>query len=247
MNWYWYRRMAEGAPWLVDKRVFKRVVILCSFLGLGPLGDRGSRAMEEEPAIRTIELQGSKLHALVAGPADGFPVLLLHGRRFHSGTWLEIETYGRLATQGYRVVGVDLPGYGRSEKSEVPWDRFLAELIPELGMGKPVIVAPSMSGGYAFALLVEHPEFASGFVGVAPAWAKDHESGIQNIKVPTLLLWGEKDAISPVSLGEKLRSLIEGSRMVVLDGASHPCYLDRPDEFHQTLLEFLETIRSANR
>jgi abhydrolase domain-containing protein 14 len=231
---------------MTEKRTQRRIVVLVFAFGLCLMGFEMSRATEDEPVVRTLELQGGKLHTLVAGPADGFPVLLLHGRRFHSGTWLETGTYKALASQGYHVVGLDLPGYGRSEKSEVPWDRFLAALIRELGMGKPVIVAPSMSGGFAFALLIKHPDLASGFVGVAPAWAEDHESEIQNIKVPTLLLWGENDTITPLSLGEQLKSKIEGSRMVVLEGAGHPCYLDRPDEFHLALLEFLETIRSSN-
>ncbi len=29
------------------------------------------------------------------------------------------------------------------------------------------------------------------------------------------------------------------SRLVVLEGASHPCYLDKPIEFHRELLQFL--------
>jgi pimeloyl-ACP methyl ester carboxylesterase len=202
-----------------------------------------SRATEEEPAVRTIELKGSKLHTLVAGPADGLPVLLLHGQRFHSGTWLEIGTYRKLASQGYHVVGIDLPGYGRSEESDVPREGFLRELITELGIGKPVIVVPSMSGGFAFPLLIESSELAAGFVAVAPGGIQHYGSELHKIKVPTLILWGEKDAIIPLSLGEQLKSKVEGSRMVVLAGARHPCYLDRPDEFHQALLEFLETIK----
>lgn len=226
------------------KRLFERAIVLSSVLGLAAMGHQESRAMEEEPVTRSIELQGSKLHALVAGPDDGFPVLLLHGQRFHSGTWLEIGTYRKLASQGYRVVGIDLPGYGLSEESNVPRERLLRELIPALGIGKPVIVVPSMSGGFAFPLLIESPKLVSGFVAVAPSGIQHYGSGLHKIKTPTLILWGEKDAISPLSLGEQLKSEVEGSRMLVLAGARHPCYLDRPDEFHQALLEFLETVRS---
>lgn len=203
--------------------------------------------MEDEPVTRSIELQGRKLHMLVAGPDDGFPVVLLHGQRFHSGTWLEIGTYRKLASQGYRVVGIDLPGYGRSEESNVARERFLRDLMPELGIDRPVIVVPSMSGGFAFPLLIASSNLVSGFVAVAPSGIRHYGSELHKIKIPTLILWGEKDAISPLSLGEQLKGEVEGSRMLVLAGARHPCYLDRPDEFHQALLEFLETIRSANR
>lgn len=233
---------------LMSKQVWRGVFMFVVVIGMGIKGHQVSRASEDEPVERSIELQGGKLHSLVAGPADGFPVLLLHGRRFHSGTWLETRTYQTLASHGYRVVGLDLPGYGRSEKSDIPRERFLAELIPKLGMmSEPVIVAPSMSGGVAFPLLIENPELASGFVAVASAGIRHYQSELHTIKVPTLILWGEKDTISPLSLGEQLKSRIEGSRMVVLPGASHPCYLDRPDEFHQALLEFLESIRFSNK
>jgi abhydrolase domain-containing protein 14 len=54
-------------------------------------------------------------------------------------------------------------------------------------------------------------------------------------------VWGEKDSIAPLAMGERMKSKIDGSQLVVLKGASHPCYLDRPEEFHQALIDFLKT------
>jgi pimeloyl-ACP methyl ester carboxylesterase len=39
---------------------------------------------------------------------------------------------------------------------------------------------------------------------------------------------------------------VKDSRLVVLKGARHPCYLDRPDEFHEALIQFLRAL-AANR
>lgn len=195
----------------------------------------------KQPESRTISFRGAKLHTLVAGPESGPEVLLLHGMRFHSGTWLEIGTYRYLADHGFRVVGLDLPGFGRSEKADVPIGSFLVEVLPALGLKKPVVVAPSMSGGYTFPFVLQHPEASSGFVPVGAA-EKQYESQLENIRVPTLIVWGDKDSIIPLQQGELLHQKVAGSKMIVLRDARHPCYLDRPEEFHRALLDFLNDI-----
>ncbi len=201
-----------------------------------------STEKSKEPESRTIYFRGAKLHGLFAGPENGPAVLLLHGARFHSGTWLEIGTYGHLADHGFRVVGLDLPGYGRSEKTDVPLESFLAEVLPLLGLKKPVVVSPSMSGGYTFPFLLRYPESASGFVAVAPGGIRQHESQLETIRVPTLVVWGDKDSIIPLKQGELLHEKVPGSKMVILRDARHPCYLDRPEEFHEALLDFLNDV-----
>ena len=40
----------------------------------------------------------------------------------------------------------------------------------------------------------------------------------------------------------RMAAAVPGSRLVILAGARHPCYLDRPREFHRALLEFLSSI-----
>jgi pimeloyl-ACP methyl ester carboxylesterase len=196
----------------------------------------------EKTESRTITFRGAKLHALVAGPENGPAILLLHGMRFHSGTWLEIGTYRYLADRGFRVVGLDIPGFGRSEKADVSVESFLSEVLPLLEIKTPVVVSPSMSGGYTFPFVLRFPEAASGFVPVGAAGIGQYESQLENIKVPTLVVWGDKDSISPLQQGELLHQKVAGSKMVVLRDARHPCYLDRPEEFHQALLDFLNEI-----
>jgi abhydrolase domain-containing protein 14 len=215
--------------------IIMMVVLMVSAPLMGILG------ASQAPRSKRVSFRGSELHMLVAGPAEGRPVLLLHGARFHSGTWREIGTYRKLAEAGFHVVGLDLPGYGSSEPVEVPREAFLAELLPVLDLVEPVIVVPSMSGGFAFPFLIQHPERASGFVPVAPGGVDHYEAELSRIRIPTLILWGDNDTVIPLALGEMMASKIEGSRLHVLNDARHPCYLDRPDEFHRVLLEFLET------
>ena len=41
-----------------------------------------------------------------------------------------------------------------------------------------------------------------------------------------------------IGAGGVLAELLHGETLI-LAGASHPCYLDRPDEFHRAVLEFV--------
>ena len=44
-------------------------------------------------------------------------VLLLHGKKFTSKTWLDLSTLKVLAERGHRAIAVDLPGFGKSESA----------------------------------------------------------------------------------------------------------------------------------
>ena len=46
-------------------------------------------------------------------------LLLLHGMRFSSKTWLELKTIQVISAAGYRVVAVDLPGFANTPKTIV--------------------------------------------------------------------------------------------------------------------------------
>ena len=49
----------------------------------------------------------------------------------------------------------------------------------------------------------------------------DFGDRIRTITVPTLLLWGDSDPISPVVVGEYLASLLTRSKLIVVPGGDH--------------------------
>jgi abhydrolase domain-containing protein 14 len=198
---------------------------------------------QHETHEREIHFRDSRLHLLTAGREEGRGVLLLHGRAFSSATWLELGTLAHLAESGFRAVAVDLPGYGQSERSEGELDTLLEELLAELGLERPVIVAPSMSGLCAFPLVIRRPELVGGFAPVAPVGAPSYGPKLRGSRVPTLIFWGEADSIFPASQAGDLAAWFTGScEVVVVPGARHPCYLDRPELFHERLVGFARSI-----
>ena len=77
----------------------------------------GKKKRKVEVRSQSVKVRGGKVHFLVAGPAKGQAVVLLHGATLTSETWEETGTIQTLANAGYRVIAVDLPGLGRSDEN----------------------------------------------------------------------------------------------------------------------------------
>lgn len=199
----------------------------------------GSAAAIEDSVVN---FEGHKIHSLRAGPETGRSVLLLHGAKFDAETWRSLGTLDLLADAGYRVIALDLPGFGKSETWSFDRVHFLERLLPELGIGKPVVLAPSMSGALTFPVLETRPELVSGFIGVAPAGTPRFAARVKGSPVPALIVWGDQDAVFPVSQAGLLAASFEHANVVVLEGARHPCYRDEPARFHDAVLKFLSGL-----
>lgn len=63
---------------------------------------------------------------------------------------------------------------------------------------------------------------------------------LTGIDVPTLLVYGDADARSPLSVADELHHSIPGSTMAVLPGLGHECYLESPDTFTAEVRTFLD-------
>lgn len=80
------------------------------------------------------------------------------------------------------------------------------------------------------------PELQKTFVNIIN---EDLEPIMKNILVPALLIWGELDQATPLDYGKRMNHEIRGSRLIVLDGATHFSFLDKPEEFSSQLNTFL--------
>ena len=77
-------------------------------------------------------------------------------------------------------------------------------------------------------------------IGAGTAVVRGDLSGrLGEIRCPTLIVWGERDPLIPLSSGRRLAELIPGSRLHVLPGVGHAPMWERPEEFDRLVLDFL--------
>ena len=68
---------------------------------------------------------------------------------------------------------------------------------------------------------------------------EDQTQLLPQINVPTLILVGSEDPITPVADSEKMHQAITGSRLVILDRASHVSNIEQSEQFNKELDRFL--------
>jgi pimeloyl-ACP methyl ester carboxylesterase len=71
-------------------------------------------------------------------------------------------------------------------------------------------------------------------------WSPDRRSLLPTIKHRTLVVGSDKDLITPLPLSQELADNIPGARLEVVTDAGHIPSLDRPEQFNQIVLEFLQ-------
>jgi pimeloyl-ACP methyl ester carboxylesterase len=87
------------------------------------------------------------------------------------------------------------------------------------------------------------PTTQAGFVAQlqgAGTWGRPQD--LASLGVPVLVLHGRQDRLVPLPNGERLAELIPGSRLHVLEGASHEVFTDAEREAADAVLSFLATV-----
>ena len=64
---------------------------------------------------------------------------------------------------------------------------------------------------------------------------------LTEIRVPTLVIVGDRDVDDVRDAAEELKRGIPGARLVVMPGVAHVPNMERPEEFNRTVLDFLES------
>ena len=70
--------------------------------------------------------------------------------------------------------------------------------------------------------------------------SSDFRAELAKITVPTLIIWGERDILLPISLGEALGAALPHAIFVRLPDCGHRPPLAQPEVFSRLVLEFLE-------
>ncbi len=65
---------------------------------------------------------------------------------------------------------------------------------------------------------------------------------VKEIKVPTLVICGEDDILTPVKYSRYLEASIPGSRLAVIPAAGHMVMWEQPEEVNKVIAEFLALL-----
>ncbi|WP_373387959.1 alpha/beta fold hydrolase [Pseudomonas alcaligenes] len=108
---------------------------------------------------RTVQVEGLTIHYYEGGPAEGEPLLMLHGFGANRDNWLRFARHFK----DYRVIAPDLPGFGESSKPDINYDvasqtERLHAFAKTLGLTRLHLIGNSMGGHIAALYAARHPE-----------------------------------------------------------------------------------------
>ncbi len=188
---------------------------------------------------KNCSISGKKVFYLEQ-PEGKKNILFLHGKIYNSDDWLKLNsTIEALHDLQHKFYAVDFPGFGNSEKNDIDPVDFIEAFVEEIKLKDFVLVGPSMSGGFALKYAVKYPARLKGLVAMAPAWIENEIEHFSEIKIPVLLMSGEKDNKVDPEIVKKLHKLIPNSRYHIFKGLGHPFYFEDEELFKNHLLGFL--------
>lgn len=172
--------------------------------------------------------------------------VFLHGALHDSSIWVKNGISEMLASQGFRSLAMDMPGFGEvGDQKRVPANQmasYMEALRKTFDMEYVVVIAPVMAGKFALPWLMTTPDSFMGFVGIdiieTERYPDEQYQSITNI--PVLLMYGERDQVGPTA--EKKLSLCEKFQMKVIESFGTNWYQEKTRDLRKYLSEYAEAI-----
>lgn len=140
---------------------------------------RSTDVISEPPALpgvrrRFVTARGVRFHVTEAGPADGRPVVVLHGWPQHHYTYRHLLAD---PPPGLRIIAPDLPGYGWSGPPPHRWAkedvaRDVLALLDELDVRRALLIGHDWGGYVGFLMVLDDPGRFDGYLplNIAHPW-----------------------------------------------------------------------------
>ena len=90
---------------------------------------------------------------------------------------------------------------------------------------------------------VKNTGIKSFLFSMAHAYNFDIENFLSKIKIPILIIHGDKDTIFPVSSGIKINNLIKKSKLIILNECDHIIVLNNFNKVYNEINKFLESLK----
>ncbi len=150
--------------------------------------------------VERADVDGTSIAYTELGQGDQ-TVVLIHGLGSYMPAW---KNNAAELAKHYRVIAIDLPGFGKSDKPDAPYSmkyfaRKLESLFDELGVRNPVLIGHSMGGQIAMTYALMYPQRQVGLVLTSPAGLETFEDGeakwLANALTPAFTCGANDEAI----------------------------------------------------
>lgn len=189
-----------------------------------------------------VPVDGCAVNTLQGGDPAKPTMLFLHGKAFQAETWKELGTLQAAIDAGFSVIAIDLPGFGKTAEAEIAPEVIISSVMKATAHKEVILIGPSMGGKIALEFSLENPNKVIALVLIGAVGVQENKDQLHELPESTLIIWGENDQISDPANGTLLNEAITDSNLIIFKGAKHPCYLEQPELWHETLLNFAKTI-----
>jgi pimeloyl-ACP methyl ester carboxylesterase len=196
-------------------------------------------------------------------------ILIIPGFSQPLSSWMDIA---EKLPKNFSLFILELPNKGKSKGKIKQWNEkdfagFVLEFIHKQIPHKQIIVVGHSLGAKVAALtslclktrIILLILYAAGGINVPPSPAKmlinllkrllyrkhsriDFDKIYQQISIPTLLIYGEKDIITPIEVGKAIFRKIPKAKFVIIPGATHLAHKDTPDVFVKHVLDATKSL-----
>lgn len=214
--------------------------IALDFRGLGESKSRGPFSMDRYADDVAAVLDTLRIpHAVIVGLSMGGYVAFAFWRRHRERVRALVLSNTRATADNEEAIARrrQLIEIARSQGSTGVANAQIAGLVGKTTREKRPDIYDAMHRMIAQAPI-------DGVIGAIHALIErpDSTSTCASIDVPTLVITGDEDVITPPKEASKLSAAIRGSRFEVLQGAGHLSNVERPAAFNTVVSEFLASL-----
>ena len=199
----------------------------------------------------TLESQADDLHALLAqikatpcvlgGLSMGGYITLAYAKKYPADlrALMLIDTKAEGDTPEGKQARDKMIELARKDGSRAVADQMLPKLLakdaattrPQVAQALRQIMEsqPPQTIEHALAALRDRP---------------DRAADLSSINIPTLVLVGDQDAITPPEVAERMARGINAAELVVVQGAGHMAPMEQPEQVNRAIRMFLERVTS---
>ena len=151
-----------------------------------------------------VDLDGIRVHYQEAGDPKAPALVLIHG--FASSTLVWSKVFLRLADAGYRVIALDMLGYGYSAKPKdgeytiAGQAKLLTRLLDALGIPRAIFIGSSYGGAVAATCALDYPDRVEKLILVGTV------NNNRPLEFTLMRLFGSPvfgDVVSPLLIGSR--------------------------------------------